>query len=162
MVVGAGDANVVRGLTVVDNVGNSLRCDVGDGIANDVPTVHCRNSRQDIGIRLEGPGASGNKVDANMVERNGLAGIAAHRTELGDPTNDANTISDNTVAHNGVGVGGDGVAMLPNGSLGSVVRSSANTVRGNTVTGNTTDGIHVPVGSRGNDLVTNQGSGNVR
>ena len=125
VVVGGGDANVVRGLTVVGNVGNSLRCNLGDGIANNLPTVHCGNSRQDIGIRLEGAGASGNKVHANMVERNGLAGIAAHSTELGDPTNDANTIADNTVAHNGVGVGGYGAAMLPNGPLGSVVRSSA-------------------------------------
>lgn len=209
VVVGAGNGNVVRGLTVVDNVGSSLDCNLGDGIAvfnshrnliadntvarngpfsgislvgpstgnnvkanqvrdNNLPTLYCGNSRQDIGIRLEGPGASGNKVDANVVERNGLAGIAMHSTLLVDeqghpvPPNDANTISDNTVAHNGVGVGGYGVAMLPNGPLGPVVRSSANTVRGNTVTGNTTDGIHVPRGSTGNALVANQGSGNVR
>ena len=203
VVVGAGGANVVRGLTVVDNVGNSLRCNLGDGIAvfnsernlvvdntvarngpfsgislvgpstgnnvkanqvrdNSLPTVHCGNNRQDIGIRLEGPGASGNKIDANVVERNGLAGIAAHSTEVGHPANDANTISDNTAAHNGVGGGGYGVAMLPNGPLGRVLRSSANTVRGNTVVGNATDGIHVPLGSTGNALVANQGSGNVR
>ncbi|MBW3581223.1 MAG: right-handed parallel beta-helix repeat-containing protein [Actinobacteria bacterium] len=203
VVVGAGGANVVRGMTVVDNVGNSLACNLGDGIAvfnsqqnlitdntvarngpfsgislvgpstgnnvkanqvrdNNLPTVYCGNSRQDMGIRLEGPGASGNMVDANVVERNGLAGIAVHSTVRGEPTNDANTISDNTVAHNGVGVGGYGIAMLPNGPLGPVVRSSGNTVRGNTVVANTTDGIHVPRGSTDNALVANQGSGNVR
>lgn len=112
VVVGAGDANVVRRLTVVDNVGNSLACNLGDGIA-------VFNSQR-------------------------------------------NLITDNAVAHNGVGAGGYGIAMLPNGPLGPVVRSSGNTVRGNTVVANTTDGIHVPRGSTDNALVANQGSGNVR
>lgn len=203
VVVGGGDANVVRGLTVVDNVGNSPGCNLGDGIAafnthrtlivdntverngplsgislvgpstenkvtanrvrdNSLVNVHCGNNRQDIGIRIEGPGATGNKVDANVVERNGLAGIAAHSTLIGDPPNDGNTISDNTVANNGVNGAGSGIVMLPNGALGGVARASDNTVRGNTAVGNATDGIHVPRGSTGNDLVANHGTGNVR
>lgn len=205
VVIRRGSRNVITNLTIRDNVGTSLRCELGDGIAsfnsndnviqgntielngplsalaiigpstgnrisgnlvrdNYLPAAspYCGNARQDIGIRLEGPGVIGNKVDANVVERNGLAGIAVHSTVMGEPTNNNNTISDNAVNANGVGRGGSGIIMLPNGPLGSVARPFANTVKGNTVRLNSTDGIQVGNGSTDNALVSNQGSGNLR
>lgn len=207
VVIRRGSRNVITNLTIRDNVGNSLSCQFGDGIAsfnsndnvirgntielngplsgiaiigpstgnrisgnlvrdNHLPAAspYCGNARQDIGIRLEGPGAIGNKVDANVVERNGLAGIAVHSTETqyGQPTNNNNTISDNAVNANGVGGGGSGIIMLPNGPLGFVARPFANTVKGNTVRLNATDGIQVGNGSTDNALVSNKGSGNLR
>lgn len=203
VLIGGGSGNAIQNLTVRENVGNSLSCDLGDGIVsfnsnnnsirdntvefngplsgisivgsssgnrirgnrvrdNNLPNANCGNPRQDIGIRLEGPGATGNKVEANVVERNGLAGIAVHSTVTGEPTNDNNTIVDNAVASNGVGGGGSGITMLPNGPLAFVTRPFANTVRGNTVRLNTTDGIQVGEGSTDNALVSNEGSGNLR
>lgn len=205
VVIQQGSRNVITNLTIRENVGNSLGCELGDGIAsfssndnvihgntiesngplsgiaiigpstgnrisgnlvrdNHLPAAspRCGRPHQDIGIRLEGPGAVGNKVDANVVERNGLAGIAVHSTVNRAPTNNNNTISDNAVNANGVGGGGSGIIMLPNGPLDSVARPFANTVKGNTVRLNATDGIQVGNGSTDNALVSNQGSGNLR
>lgn len=205
VVIQRGSRNVITNLRIRENVGNSLGCELGDGIAsfssndnvihgntielngplsgiaiigpstgnrisgnlvreNHLPAAspRCGRPHQDIGIRLEGPGAVGNKVDANVVERNGLAGIAVHSTVNRAPTNNNNTISDNAVNANGVGGGGSGIIMLPNGPLDSVARPFATTVKGNTVRLNTTDGIQVGNGSTDNALVSNQGSGNVR
>lgn len=122
----------------------------------------CGRPDQDIGIRVEGPGASGNTISGNVVERNGIAGIALHSTIKADPSNLNNTVSDNRAAENGVTGGGSGIAMLANGALSGVNRASANTVKGNTVMLNATDGILVANGSVDNSLLQNSGSGNVR
>lgn len=203
VVIRRGSRNVLSNLTIRENVGNSLSCDLGDGIVsfnsndnvirdnivelngplsgiaivgpstgnritgnvvrdNNLSNANCGNPRQDIGIRLEGPGAIGNKVDSNVVQRNGLAGIAVHSTVNGAPTNNNNTISDNTVTENGIVGGGSGIVMLPNGPLAFVARPLANTVKGNSVRLNGTDGIQVGNGSTDNSIVSNHASGNIR
>ncbi len=146
-IVGASTGNAVRDNEVRDN---------------SLVNVYCGNPRQDVGIRIEGPGASANTVSGNVVERNGLAGIALHSTLKGDPENRDNTVSDNRAAGNGIGGHGSGVIILPNGSLTGVNRAAATLIKGNTVTGNARDGIQVARGSAGNSLLKNSGSGNVR
>ncbi|MGH9153713.1 MAG: right-handed parallel beta-helix repeat-containing protein [Acidimicrobiales bacterium] len=145
--VGASTANAVRGNRVRDN---------------SLLSVYCGRPDQDIGIRVEGPGASDNTVSGNVVERNGLAGIALHSTLKGDPQNLRNTVAENRAAENGVSGGGSGITMLPNGAANFVNRASANVIKGNTVVLNVTDGIQVAGGSVDNSLLKNSGSGNGR
>ncbi|MDQ4142224.1 MAG: right-handed parallel beta-helix repeat-containing protein, partial [Actinomycetota bacterium] len=148
------------GISVVGpSTGNAVRDNrVGDNSLLGV----CGRPDQDIGIRIEGPGATGNTVSGNVVERNGIAGIALHSTLKADPPNLNNTVADNRAAENGVSGGGHGIAMLPNGALSGVNRASANVIKGNTVVLNASDGILVGNGSVDNSLLKNSGSANGR
>lgn len=140
--------------------GNSIR---GNRVRdNALPNANCGNAREDIGIRLEGPGAVGTKVDGNLVERNGLASIAVHSTRNTEPTNNDNTIANNTVIENGIGGGGSGIIMLPNGAADFVTRPFSNTVKGNTARLNATDGIQVGGGSKDNSILFNGPRANLR
>jgi hypothetical protein len=107
---------------------------------------------QDIGIRVEGPGAQDNTVSGNLVSGSALVGIAVLPTVcqmpngMPAPSNDGNTITGNTVTDTGTGQVqdssvADGIALLENGPPGVVCVSSDETITGNTSNGNRQDGI---------------------
>lgn len=97
---------------------------------------------QSIGIRVEGPGADNNVVDANVVTKGGLAGISFHSYVLipaapnvpVGSSNTNNTVSRNSVSRTGEDTNtidrfADGIASLTSGPTGTVTRpSDSNTV----------------------------------
>lgn len=125
--------------------------------SNNVYYVPCGNF-QNIGIRLEGPGAVSNVVDGNRVELNGLYGVHVHSTVGGDKINRNNEIRNNFVFGNGALFDGHGIAL----GIGPGEDPDNNTVTGNFVRNNKMDGIHVVLSSLNNSLTGNQASGNGR
>jgi len=111
---------------------------------------------QDIGIRVEGPGANGNQVLNNQSTNNQLEGISIHGyvclngvappapgVVKGTP-NTNNLIQGNTVRSNGFPDGADGIGILSQGPLGTVTcGSNNNSIIGNTSAGNAGSGIYV-------------------
>jgi len=112
---------------------------------------------QDIGIRIEGPGATNNTLTRNQATGNQLNGISIHgyvcHTFPDGPAlgsdNTGNTVQSNIVSGNGFadvarGELLDGIGVLNQGPLGTVTcASSGNTIRANQSTGNAEDGIYV-------------------
>ncbi|MGI8777248.1 MAG: right-handed parallel beta-helix repeat-containing protein [Acidimicrobiales bacterium] len=129
---------------------------------------------QDIGIRVEGPGADNNQVLANNVTDNMLDGITIHgyvcfagtggvsppgAPPVGQP-NTGNLIQANNARRNGFdlattqgqpphvvspGTLQDGIAILRQGPFGNVTcASDHNSIIGNTSIGNARNGILVP------------------
>lgn len=125
--------------------------------SNNVYYVPCGNF-QNIGIRLEGPGAVSNVVEENRVELNGLYGIHVHSTADGDKLNRNNDIRNNFVFGNGALLNGHGIAL----GIGPGEDPDNNTVTGNFVRNNRVDGIHVVLTSINNSITANQASGNGR
>ena len=128
--------------------------------ANNIYYFPCGNF-QNIGIRLEGPGAVSNVVDGNRVELNGLHGVHVHSTDPaeGDNLNRNNKITNNFVFGNGYGPNrGHGIAL----GIGPGDDPDNNTVKGNFVRNNSLDGIHVVLSSINNAITNNQASGNGR
>lgn len=105
---------------------------------------------QDIGIRIEGPGATYNVVSGNTSMNNQLEGISIHDNVcpgvfpgFNPPPNVFNTVENNTVSGNGFADGTDGIAILQQGPLGVVCVPSNNSILNNTSTGNARDGVYV-------------------
>jgi hypothetical protein len=114
---------------------------------------------QDVGIRVEGPGADGNQVTGNTSNNNMLNGISIHgyvcwagnggvappgAPQVGLP-NTGNLIQANTVKRNGFPDGLDGIGILRQGPFGNIVCAShGNSIIGNTSIGNAGSGIFVP------------------
>ena len=110
---------------------------------------------QSIGIRVEGPGADENVVDANVVTKGGLAGISFHSYVLVPAapnvpvgtSNRNNVVSNNSVSRTGEDTNqadsfADGIASLASGPTGTVTRpSDTNTIVGNTSFDNFRHGI---------------------
>ena len=127
---------------------------------------------QDIGIRVEGPGATNNVVSNNNSHRNMLEGISIHghvcpisTTPPPTPDNAFNTVANNTVTGNGNDTfapgSPNGIGVLQQGPANVVCPSDNATITGNTSTGNADDGIFVAGRGEGNDTVTgNTVSGN--
>ncbi len=116
---------------------------------------------QDIGIRIEGPGADRNVVVGNQAVGNQLEGISIHgyvclngNPPPGSPPrgtpNTGNLVKGNSAVRNGFAdvverEFQDGIAILSQGPLGTVTCSSyGNSIIGNSSTGNARDGILVP------------------
>lgn len=186
-IVGNSDSNTVAG---------------NDVYANDIPnrqpdgtTAPCgapfARPNQDIGIRIEGPGADANVVgDArfnegtraapnfvdyagNTVTDNQLYGITIHgyvcNPREGDPpgaNNAQNIIRSNTVTGNGFAGErefGDGIAILSQGPVGTVCVSHTNSILSNTSDGNAQDGIFLGGRASSNNTVnSNVVNGNGR
>jgi len=117
---------------------------------------------QNIGIRVEGPGADRNVIEHNRVSRSAIAGIAVHsyNTQAGTPPNEATVIRHNHVTETGktthqmdphahgitvMRMGPafvrppDGVTIEANSSLGNFghgISVAGRGSRGHTVTGN--------------------------
>ncbi len=137
---------------------------------------------QDIGIRVEGPGALNNTVTGNQAAGNQLNGISIHGyvcfNGLGPvlppdlpprgTDNTGNQIIGNSVSGNGFPDGLDGIGILSQGPLGTVTcGSSHNTIKGNTSTGNAGSGIFVArtgdnAKTSSNIIVGNRVDGNTR
>lgn len=118
-------------------------------------------AHQDIGLRIEGPGASHNTLSNNTSAGNELEGISVHSHVCstspsfgGPPTtpaNEFNVIENNIVTGNGVGLSmpgespnGSGISLLQEGPTGIVCPGDNETITGNTVTGNAWDGVFLP------------------
>ncbi|MCA1684084.1 MAG: right-handed parallel beta-helix repeat-containing protein [Actinobacteria bacterium] len=110
---------------------------------------------QDIGIRVEGPGADNNQILNNQSTNNQLNGIAIHGyvclngvpappgVVKGTP-NTNNLIQGNQARSNGFPDGESGIGILAQGPLGSITcGSNNNSIIGNTSAGNAGSGIYV-------------------
>ena len=107
---------------------------------------------QDIGIRVEGPGATNNTVSHNVVQNNMLNGISLHgyvchppNGAPPQPNNTGNTITSNSVSSNGFGDPTDpqdGIAILIQGPTTIVCPATNNTIVNNTSSGNARYGIY--------------------
>jgi len=121
---------------------------------------------QDIGIRIEGPGATNNLVAKNHATENQLEGISVHGNICpgrpaplppnGTVPNSNNVIEGNTVTGNGFADTTDGIAILSQGPFNTVCFAYNITIRDNVSNGNAQDGISVPNrGSHDNTIVRN-------
>ncbi len=135
--VGRSSSNVVANNRSVDNsVSNVLPGGAGSG--------PCGREHQDIGIRVEGPGAKHNLVDHNVTNDNQLEGISLHGNVCAsEPANNGNLVLNNTVLRNGFADTTDEIAILQQGPAGVVCPSFGNTISGNVSSGNARDGIFV-------------------
>ncbi|MDQ4068524.1 MAG: right-handed parallel beta-helix repeat-containing protein [Actinomycetota bacterium] len=125
--------------------------------------------RQTMGIRIEGPAASHNRILDNTVTGSGCDGIVVLATCdnpddeppcVGTPPNEHNEIVGNTSSGNGTSGRGCGVRLfsmpLPMPPVHNVVRD--NVADNNTSYGIALDGL--PLRSPGNQAIGNRGHGN--
>lgn len=125
-----------------------------------VPTVGTVGAiRQDIGIRVEGPGANDNRVIGNHSSNNDAFGISIHGNvchpaaetqQQPQPANTGNIVSRNNVVANGFNAqfgGGptvaDGIGVPAQGPDVVVCVAHSNRITSNTVTGNAQHGIMI-------------------
>lgn len=123
--------------------------------------------KRDIGIAVEGPGATGNTIAGNVVDGSGTNGIqvfpacsTGYMVSSGCPgtvANDGNVIARNRVTANGFGAPldgalGDGISLLAMGPP-VVAMPNHSTVADNTVLGNQRNGINLG-GGNGQELGT--------
>lgn len=164
--VGDSDANTVSNNIVDDN--NVPNAKQGSGKTGPCGAPFSRPI-QDIGIRIEGPGADDNVVVANTVTDSAIAGISIHGyvcnppagsgIEAGDP-NTGNQVLNNTVSGTGSATFSqdtlaDGIAVFAQGPLAVVCTSYGNTISGNTVFDNLRDGINLNRGTHDNVVENN-------
>lgn len=160
------DRNVVSGNQTVNNhVSNILPSGIngpcGPFGGNDVGRGR---PHQNIGIRMEGPGANANVISGNTSNDNQLEGIAvfdnicpgADNMPNGTPNNSGNVIQGNTVLRNGGTDGQNGIAVLQQGPGGVVCVPSNTTIIGNNASNNTGNGIYL--GGRGSSNNTVKGN----
>ncbi len=125
--------------------------------------------RQTMGIRIEGPAATHNRILDNIVTGSGCDGIVVLATCdnpddeppcVGTPPNEHNEIAGNTSNGNGTSGRGCGVRLfsmpLPMPPVHNVVRD--NVADNNTSYGIALDGL--PLRSPGNQAIGNRGRGN--
>ena len=150
--LGASEHNVIRHNIVADN--NMLQ--TGDPNAG----------RQDMGIRIEGPGASHNTVDSNTVTGSGADGITllpvclnrdSNPPCVGVPPNQYNRILNNTANGNGTSGRGDGVKVF---SVPNPLPAAHSTIADNSANGNKEYGIGFEVLSTNNKAIRNSAHGN--
>lgn len=150
-IIGDSDDNLVRSNEVRDN---NIVSPGGSG---------CGNTRQDEGIRIEGPGADGNRVERNLVENSMLAGIGLHGTVCNppnpamppQPSNTGNVVSGNKVSGTAGTPIASGINVLRQGPATVVCPAQETTIVGNTSTGNEADGIFVGFNSHHNTINKN-------
>lgn len=127
-------------------------------------TIGVGRADQDIGIRVEGPGATNNTVANNHSFGNMLEGIAIHghvcstsTTPPPTPDNSSNTVTHNVVSANGndkfaPGMP-NGIGVLQQGPAGTVCPSDNETITDNLSTSNANDGIYVAGRGFGGDTI---------
>jgi len=148
---------------VEDSDGNQIKANTV--VSQNLHGIHCGNSTQDEGIRIEGPGANNNVVNGNKVSDSLLAGIGIHSNigcrnnppQPGDtPNNDFNSVTNNTVTGTIGSTQSDGIKLLAQGPFGTVVCAASNTtITGNNSSNNGRNGIEVPATSVDNTVNTN-------
>ncbi len=172
------DGNVVRRNMVQDNnVRNfTTRFDGSEGpglcgaTLPGAPGMQRGREVQAIGIRVEGPGAADNHIQANAVDKSALVGISVHsyvcNPEPGEPRGEQEPNVRNLIEHNIVRQTGaetvqfdpfaDGIASLAQGPIGRVTCTSPdNTFRSNRSIGNMRHGISLGRTTRLNEVVDN-------
>ncbi|MDP9074800.1 MAG: right-handed parallel beta-helix repeat-containing protein [Actinomycetota bacterium] len=108
-------------------------------------------AHQDVGIRVEGPGAMHNVVKGNSATGNQLEGIAIHGNVCMNnpnpaPENDYNKVLNNFVSGNGFAGPNenlDGIGILSQGPSSVVCVAQANLIQGNTSSNNAGNGVYV-------------------
>ena len=156
--------------------GNEVRSNVS--AHNDIPFQHPNNQIQnhcegtearlvqDIGIRVEGPGATHNVVAGNYVTDNALYGISIHgniclpNAAIAGAPNTANLIENNFVSYTGlhthsIDSTSSGIGILRQGPLTVVCPSYGNSIIDNTSVHNFEDGLFVGSPTHGNTISGN-------
>ena len=175
---GNSDNNVVRDNDIVDSDVLNLTRDEAPrtticGIGAEQDQAIRGPEVMGFGIRIEGPGASGNTVHNNTVTRSSTAGIAiagSRCTEDGAApadNNGGNQILDNTVTRTGERTVGlqawaDGIAIEGSDWTATVCASHGNAISHNTTTANQRDGLNLGEGAHGNTVISNTADGNAR
>ncbi len=127
-------------------------------------TVGPGRPTQDIGIRIEGPGATHNVVNGSKATGNMLEGIAIHgyvcpnnpAGVAAGPPNTNNLVEHNVVEQNGFGGPLDGIGVLTQGPPGIVCVAYDNSIVANNSSYNANDGIYLGGrGSHGNVVRSN-------
>jgi parallel beta-helix repeat protein len=122
--------------------------------------------RQAMGIRVEGPGASHNKIDSNTITGSGSDGINVLATCAnpdasppcgGTEPNRYNRIVNNTSNENGTSGRGDGIKVF---TMPTPIPPANNTVTDNVANNNTTNGICFDGGTVANRASRNSAHGN--
>jgi len=172
--------NVIRGNTVRRNgpfagislVGACTKNEIRDNVISDNnmlpgdPTL----GRQDMGIRLEGPGANNNKLMGNTVTGSGAEGICVLPTCTdpqagcaGTPGNEGNEIAENMCHRNGTSGQGSGIRLF---AVPQPVAASKTKITKNVANDNVTFGIAIDAagaanpGPPKNKVTGNSGRGN--
>ena len=168
IVVNNSDANTIQrnlaarngpygGITLLgDADGNVVR--QNHARDNNIVGTNCGNSRQDEGIRIEGPGANDNQIVDNQVSGSLLAGIGLHGhvcENNAEPGNYGNVVTRNQVSTTGGSSVSAGINFLQQGPAGVVCPASETTVTANTSRDNDGDGIFVAASSFGNQINRN-------
>lgn len=163
------DDNVVRANSVLDSFVPNRRADGSTGPCGLAPT----RPIQDVGIRVEGPGANRNRVEANLVSNSAIMGIAIHphlcRPPMGPPQspNTHNSIVRNTVHSTGARTIheealADGIGTHQLGPAAIACSAFDNTISENVSTGNLRDGISLGPTATGNSITRNVVNNNAR
>ncbi len=172
--VGDSDANTVfTNMARYNNISNVRP----DGSAGPCGAPFSR-PHQDIGIRIEGPGADRNVVLYNTVYHNQLVGISVHGHVCNPPApapgqpppppqpgNTENSIRWNTVHHNGFAgpnERGDGIGVLRQGPADVVCVAFNNSMARNFSHHNARDGIFVGAPTTNNRISYNRVGDNGR
>ena len=172
--------NVIRGNTVRRNgpfagislVGACTKNEIRDNVISDNnmlpgdPTL----GRQDMGIRLEGPGANNNKLMGNTVTGSGAEGICVLPTCTdpqagcaGTPGNEGNEIAENMCHGNGTSGQGSGIRLF---AVPQPVAASKTKITKNVANDNVTFGIAIDASGAAtpaptkNTVSGNSGKGN--
>lgn len=170
------DGNQITGNQVADNniraldpEGDGILCGTGD----DQGPMGSGREVQNVGIRVEGPGAENNRIADNQVTNNALAGVAVHGWVCGENNagapitsgNDNTTIQNNRISETGATTPdpalSDGIAILATGPATVVCVSDAARIIGNDSINNVGDGVFVGGrGSSGHQINANRVHGN--
>lgn len=124
---------------------------------------------QDVGIRIEGPGADRNAVEQNRIRRSGLAGVFIHGYQMGVGSNNGdNVIRKNNISETGLRThdsGADGTESYRSSGItlhhaGTAVVHVAhdNLIEGNTSSRNFGAGIEVTGPTPGSGRVGEHGN----
>jgi len=141
------------GISLVDAASANVICEnvVTD---NNMLPGDPRAARQTMGIRVEGPGANGNRITANTVTGSGADGIVvlgtcAHPDTgcVGSPPNEQNVIIANTSHENGTSGRGCGIRLF---AVPPSVVPAHNTIADNVADDNTTHGVSIDAGGAAN------------
>ena len=178
--VNESNGNVIRGNTVRRNgpfsgislVGACSNNDIRDNVVADSNMLPGDPSmgRQDMGVRVEGPGANNNKIVGNTITASGAEGICILPTCTnpqagcaGTPGNEGNEISGNMSHNNGTSGQGSGIRLF---AVPQPVAASKTTITQNVTNDNTTFGIAIDAvgtanpGPPKNKVTKNSGKGN--
>lgn len=163
------DNNVVRSNQVLDSNVPNRRPNGSVGPCGQAPTFPI----QGVGIRVEGAGANGNRVEGNLVDNSAIMGIGIHphlcNPPMGppQPPNTNNSIVRNTVRRTGAQTinqdpQADGIGIPQLGPPRIACSGFDNTISENVSTGNLRDGISLGPTATGNTITRNVVNDNAR